>query len=339
MPAQPDRPDRATHYVVRAAVTAPSLHNSQPWLFGGRDGDILLHADLTRRLPYTDPNGRELIVSCGAALFNLRLAMRHLGFRPVVHLLPTPRLPRLLARVSWGAYSRITADEELLFRAMRERRTHRGPFQPTPLPAPLIEALRLQALAEGAELYTVVDSAQQRRLAAVVRRAESFQRSDPDCAAELTGWTQPNRTCRYDGVPAEASPFHPDSTLLAGRDFTGWSRHSCGVDPAWTLPTRTGLVALLNTARDTPQDWLRAGQALQRVLLYATAHTVNAGFHTQPLEIPPMRADIRTMIPSRQFPQMILRLGHTNWKWRTPRRPVRDVFMADALSSAYAPDL
>lgn len=334
MSAQPDGPDHAIHYVVRAAVTAPSLHNSQPWLFVGRNRDILLYADLTRRLPSTDPKGRELIVSCGAALFNLRLAMRHLGFQPVVHQLPAPRLPRLLAQVSWGAYARPTAGEELLYRAMRERRTHRGPFQPTPVPAPLIEALRLQALAEGAELYTVVDPVQQRRLASVVHRAESFQRSDPDCTAELMGWTQPHRSCRYDGVPAAASPFHPDSALLAGRDFTGWSRHSRGDGSAWTLLTRTGLVALLNTPRDTPHDWLRAGQALQRVLLYATAHTVSAGFHTQPLEIPPMRADIRAMIPSRQSPQLILRLGHTNWTWRTPRRPVEDVLLTDAPSRA-----
>ncbi|MBC9713883.1 hypothetical protein H9Y04_15035 [Streptomyces sp. TRM66268-LWL] len=185
----------------------------------------------------------------------------------------------------------------------------------------LIGALRGHARAAGAERRTLSGTTEQQRLAAMVQEAETFQRSDPGHAAVSARWSQPYRSCRLDGVPAEASWFHPDSTLLAGRDFTGWARHSNAGGPKWTWPARTELVALLDTPHDTPQDWLRAGQALQRVLLYAAAHKVGAGFHTRPLEDPPLRAEVRTMIASRPSPQMILRLGHTDWTMRTPDAP------------------
>ncbi|MBC9717390.1 hypothetical protein H9Y04_33160 [Streptomyces sp. TRM66268-LWL] len=319
------RADHAALHVVSAAVTAPSLHNSQPWIFTCRDGEISLYADATRRLGAIDPNARELTISCGAALFNLRLAMRQLGFRPVVRVCPDPGRPGLLARVTWGAHAAATAEEQVMHRAMRARHTYRGPFQATPLPATLLDALRGHARAEGAEFYPLGDRREQLRLADLVREAETCQRNDPLYVTELARWTRPPHDSRRDGVPVEAGPFDPDATLLAGRDFSGWThgRPFGGLPGEW--PSRTGLMVLLNTPHDMPQDWLRAGQALQRVLLFAAGHKVAAAFHTQPLELPALRPQVRTLIASGQVPQMILRLGHSNWSLRTPRRDVREV--------------
>ncbi|WP_327672886.1 MULTISPECIES: hypothetical protein [unclassified Streptomyces] len=40
-----DTPRHATNHLVRAAITAPSLHNSQPWLFFGDTARIDLLTD------------------------------------------------------------------------------------------------------------------------------------------------------------------------------------------------------------------------------------------------------------------------------------------------------
>ncbi|MGW4475037.1 DUF1876 domain-containing protein [Nonomuraea sp. NPDC004354] len=55
----------------------------------------------------------------------------------------------------------------------------------------------------------------------------------------------------------------------------------------------TGVVTVLTTAKDGRSEWLAAGQALQRVLLYACAYGVSAAFHTQALEVPLLREFLR----------------------------------------------
>ncbi len=122
------RGDLAARFVVRAAVAAPSVHNTQPWSLASRQGVISLCADPRRGLPRADPAGREMAISCGAALFNLRQAVRHLGFAAGVRLLPDLSHPGLLAEIRFGWHPPPVPDEEQLYRSIPRRHTHRGPF-------------------------------------------------------------------------------------------------------------------------------------------------------------------------------------------------------------------
>ncbi|MFF1278871.1 Acg family FMN-binding oxidoreductase [Streptomyces marokkonensis] len=318
------RPGHASAYLARAAVTAPSVHNSQPWLFVA-DGDrgIEVHADAGRRLPLADPHGREMLISCGAALFNVRLAMRHLGFKPVVRDFPDPGDPACLARVMWGAYAPPTGEEQRLYGALRRRHTVRGPLLTDPLPAGLLDALSEHAHVEGADLHVVGDTGGRRRLAALVRAGEDAQRGEPARVAEQAAWTWRLARPRADGVRADVTVQHPDFLPFAGRDYAG-------LVPMFPAPPRrghgqSGLVAILGTDRDDRRAWLRAGQALERVLLHAAAHDVMAAFHTQPLELPHLRAQIRQTVGAGAFPQMILRLGYAPGVCPLPRRPLTEV--------------
>ncbi|MFJ5309750.1 hypothetical protein [Streptomyces sp. NPDC088350] len=92
---------RATLHLAHAASLAPSPHNSQPRFFveEGHDQGFEIHADRGRRLALTDPGGRETVIACGAALFNARIAVRNLGFRPAVDPLPETGNPAYLARL------------------------------------------------------------------------------------------------------------------------------------------------------------------------------------------------------------------------------------------------
>ncbi|MEV3861180.1 hypothetical protein AB0J38_43590 [Streptomyces sp. NPDC050095] len=322
------------HHLVRDAVTAPSLHNSQPWLFTGDATGVDLYAHPARRVRVADPDGREMVISCGAALFNIRLAMRQLGFVPRVRPFPTPHDPAHLARVDWGAYRPPDADEELMHRCLRTRRTHRGPFAATPLSESLVDDVCRQARLEGADLCTVESRWQRARIAGLVRAAETVQRSDPAQRAELVRWTQEFTGDRRDGVPLAACTYHPDCVTLAGRDFVGLTASLPDAPQVW--PARTGLVAVLTTRHDSRAEWLQAGQALQRVLLYASGHRVLAAFHTQPLEFPHLRAQVRAALLFGQFPQVILRLGHAAPGAFVPRRPADDV-LRSRLPTARSP--
>ena len=165
-------------YLITTAARAPSVHNTQPWRFGvGRSG-VELYCDPRRKLR-ADPLGREMIISCGAALFGLRLAVRGLGYLPVIELMPDPNQPRLLARVGMGAAVPVTRGERRMLEAVPHRHTHRGPFEPGPLPAGLLAGLQHDALAEGAELALVEGELAYQRLASVVAVAASRMDLDP----------------------------------------------------------------------------------------------------------------------------------------------------------------
>ncbi|MGI5452074.1 Acg family FMN-binding oxidoreductase [Streptomyces sp. CA-249302] len=320
-----EQPGRAALHLARAASLAPSPHNSQPWLFTeeGQDHGFEVHLDGGRRMVRTDPSGRQAVIACGAALFNVRLAVRRLGFRPVVDVLPEPGNPDYLARVGYAAHAPSTPEEALLAGAMIHWHTHRGQFGAEPVAQSTLDELYEQARVEGADLQVVDAPEQLQLLAELVRTAEDTHRADHGYVAELACCVGPQ------GIPVQACRHHPDATLLAGRDYLGISHRY--LVPARNRGGGTGTVAVLCTAYDRRPDWLRSGQALQRVLLYAAAHGVMAAFHTQPLELPAVRARLRSELTAGRYPQMVLRLGHVPQPqtWSTPRRGPAQVLVHD----------
>src|SRR5690348_9880371 len=147
--------EAAMRSAVEAAVWAPSVHNTQPWWFGTRDtaaGPVIsLHADVERRLEVTDPDGREMLISCGAALANLRIALRHHGCEPDVTLLHDPDKPWLLADIGFGGQIVESVENRRLYEEIRNRRSHRGVFRAHPVRAHLQGVLAAEAALEGAQ--------------------------------------------------------------------------------------------------------------------------------------------------------------------------------------------
>jgi nitroreductase len=305
--------------IVADAIAAPSLHNTQPWRFVAYPDMTELYLDPQRLLVVADPNGREARLSCGAALFNLRLALRARGMSGETRLLPDRSRPRLLAVVRVVASRPGTPLEAGLHRAIHRRHSHRRPFHPTPVPAHVRKLVVAAAVSEGAELRLIDDPSPVARLAGLVRRAEHQQQNDPRFADELARWTFDGRT-RRDGVPrAAGGPRPPADGLVVLRDFApDLPRLVRDYEP-------DPLFGVLLSHGDTPVDHLRAGQALQRMLLTATAHGAAASLLSQPVELPAARAALQKLLATSARPQIVLRLGMASPMPSTPRRPVHDV--------------
>ena len=190
-------------FLITTATRAPSVHNTQPWRFRTGPDAVELWSDPRRKLR-TDPSGREMLISCGAALFGLRLAVRSLGYWPVTQLLPDPARLRLLARVSIGAAAPATGLERQMLDAVPHRHTHRGPFAPGPLPPGLLAGLQHDALAEGATLVLVTGGLAYDRLERITAAAARRGDLSPRARAEIRRWTRTAARMARDGIPATA---------------------------------------------------------------------------------------------------------------------------------------
>jgi hypothetical protein len=305
-------------YLIATAARAPSVHNTQPWRFKATGEAIELYTDLRRKL-HVDPVGREMLISCGAALFGLRLAVRSLGYLPAVALFPDPANLRLLARLTFGAEAPATTDERVMLEALPHRHTHRGPFDPGPLPGGLVARLQHDAVAEGATFAIIQPGLAYQRLADIVGAAARNLDLDPVARAEARRWSRAVGSPSRDGVPAQAFPAGTGRTRgrLRQRDFD----LGRGLGKLAGEGAPPGVTAVLVTPGDGRADWLRAGQALHRLLVHAAAHWVFASLYTQPLESSQIRALIRDRLVLPGAPQVLLQLGISRHTAATARRP------------------
>jgi len=308
--------------LLLAAGRAPSLHNSQPWRFRVTRHYIELHADPERRLPEADPGDCELRMACGAALFNLRLALQGHGIRPVATILPDRDRKDLLAVVRHGGRKAATPEQMRLLRAIPHRRTNRHPFSDEPVPSPARYALRRAALAEGAWLHLVDEPGQRRELQQIGVKAHRVQMADPGFRTELERWTAVP-SGRRDGVPVTAGGPLPDTRNgWVLRDF----RDGTGAAPlAGKDFENEPLLAVLIAHLSGPFGDVQAGLALERILLTATADGLAASFLSHIVEVRQTREELRRLISETRPPQAVLRIGRGYPVTTTLRREVKDL--------------
>jgi hypothetical protein len=316
----------AASTVVGTAARAPSVHNTQPWKFRVIGDVIELSADPDRQLAQIDPIGRELTISCGAALFGLRLGLRQLGGVPAVQLWPDSARPWLIARVWPEGQTAMNTIEAELIAAVPHRHTHRGPFTPGEVSPRLLAALAIDAAAEGAELRYIEQPDVVSELAQLVDLAGAEQEGSPDISAETRRWVRPYGSAARDGVPepATAAGMQPAARRFRQREFgaTVNADSSTGGQPGTADITGEppAATAVLVTDGDSADDWLRAGQALNRLLLRAATRWVFASLQSQPLESPRYRDRVRELLALPGQPQMLLQFGRSNTAPATPRR-------------------
>ncbi|HEY5878556.1 MAG TPA: nitroreductase family protein, partial [Nakamurella sp.] len=239
--------------------------------------------------------------------------------------------PDALAVVRPGPTTVQSRDDAALYAMIGRRRTNRQPFLDAPTPASDRRLLIRAAADEHAVLHEMTDHAGRSELRRIVAAADQRQRDDVVCRAELEAWTG-FRHRRPDGVPAAAAGPRPEPHDLwayrdLGRRFSG-ARVSDG--PFRAEP----FVVVLASVSDGPAEQIQAGQALQRVLLNATALGLSASFLSQPIEVAEQRRHLRQLLPCRLHPQTVLRLGFSPPVTSlTPRRDPADLIARTSLSN------
>ena len=317
-------------FLLNYALLAPSQYNTQPWLFSVQNESVELCADYTRRLPVVDPDDRELLISCGTACLNLRLAMRQCGSRPTLeYFVSGEEKPTPLARFRFGASWTPTSEENRLFSAIPRHHTNRSLFETRTVSQTVLN--RMQALAglEGTWLHVVQDGPTRQMISDLILDGDGQQWAQRSFREEVARWLRLHDSGYVDGLPGSARPrgsSQDTASPLVVRTFD-LVGEKAEEERDRQLAAGAPVLAVLGTFADTPGDWFAAGMAMERMLLEACASGLQTSFVNQPIEIPALRAQLCRMLDRTDFPQIVLRIGYGDPVPSTPRRSVRDVLL------------
>lgn len=294
-------PDAGTIQTVLAlASRAPSVHNTQPWRWRVDAASLHLYADPGRQLPNTDPEGRDLILSCGTALHHCVVALAAVGWRSKVTRLPNPADPNHLAAIELSRYPADPVDIALAA-AIPRRRTDRRHYSSWAVPVGDIALMAARAARAGVTLCQVEDLD---KLHDIVAQSV-WEHLNHDYLAELTAWS--GRYASVAGVPAHSTPVSDPTAKIPGRFFAG---PTLDMAPASSPADDKAVVLALGTRADDRLAQLRAGEATSAVLLTATSAGLACCPVTEPLEVAETRDLVRAEIfGGGDYPQMLLRVG------------------------------
>ncbi|MFG2055220.1 Acg family FMN-binding oxidoreductase [Micromonospora sp. NPDC048930] len=280
---------------------APSVHNTQPWHWKVLPDALELRVVRERHLSAMDPEGRLLVVSCGAALHHARMALAAEGWTAMVDRLPDPAEPDLLARLSGFRHTGADPDAMHVVQCMRVRHTDRRPVSDEPVPAAALAEIEQAATREGVNLQ-VLDSTQKIQLASAAQQAAAVEAESPELQEELAYWT--SRAGTGTGLPPEVLPQEAPQTTVPARDFG-----RTGTLPVGPGHDRAAAYGILWGTEDEPDSWLRAGEGLSAAWLAATRLGVSVVPLSGVVEVETTRLALRRMLSELGYPYISMRLG------------------------------
>jgi hypothetical protein len=308
---------------VQLACRAPSLHNSQPWQWVAEGSRLHLYVDHGRILYSTDKSGREALISCGAVLDHLRVAMAAAGWAANVDRFPSPNNPDHLASLDFSRMILVTDGDRRRADAILHRRTDRLPFAAPSNWGSLEPALR-NAVNVGKVHLDVIADELRPELARASRLTESLREYDSYYHAELDWWT--NHFENADGIPSGSLVSAAESDEVdVGRPFPA-SPHN---QRRTYIGHDQSKVLVLSTDEDTRDEALRCGEALSAVLLECTLAGMATCTLTHLTELWSSRNLIGTLTGREAMQQVVIRVGEApalaEVPPMTPRRPLHDV--------------
>ncbi|HVS31401.1 MAG TPA: hypothetical protein VMS98_08090 [Thermoanaerobaculia bacterium] len=307
------------NFLISWAVLAPSSHNTQPWTFRITDDGVEISADFTRRLPVADPEGRELFISLGAAITNLRVAAAHFGFETSV-LYESDAESAAVAVVTLRETCDADASLRALFPSIAKRHTNRQPFVEREIDPHALTRL-CDFVEDNSELHFVLPHDVQ-RAARLIEEGDRLLMANTAFRDEIAHWLRPNAGSARDGMCGDAIGIPGPLSALGPWMIRQFDMSGAQARFDRSLAEKAaGLIVV--TAYDDRLSLVRAGELLERLLLLLTTLSIDYSFLNQPVQVPALRHSLWSMIRSATPPQLLVRFGYAPAPVQPmPRRPV-----------------
>lgn len=311
-------------FCLRYAILAHSTYNTQPWYFVIDENTISIFCDRRYALPLNDPDDRQMLMSCGGALFQLRLALRYFGLEEHTQLLPNPSDEDLLARVQVEdkQYSASEEDKDL-FHAITRRSNNRSAFKKTAVPADKLEILKAAAKAENAWMY-ICEGDERAIVAHMIAEGDHIQMNNKSFRRELAAWANKRRFHSGDGLPDYAQGYKDlrnSSKPILMRRFEAQPGQ---VVQDEDIVKGAPVLAILGSNKGGTVNRLYSGQAFARVCLQAEALGLSLSTLNQPCEVAELRLRLHDEIENfHGRAHYVIRIGYANRSVNySPRRPL-----------------
>jgi hypothetical protein len=316
--------------LVETACLAPSVHNTQPWRWCSADNQLNLYADRTRQLVATDPDGRDLLLSCGAALHHLTVAAAAQDLRARIRRMPDANNDDHIAMVTFQRYD-TTPDDVDHLAALRKRRTDRRRPSSWPVPIERLEPMVELAARAGVLALPVTSERARARLLDLTLRAAQVQNSSDPYLEELTSWIahSPTDGVPWSSLPVSDHPEDPDRGMTL--PLTRFPNGSLLESEEDNDEASGAVLLVLATSSDDATSQVRAGEAMSAVLIRGAATAMSMVPLSQAMEVKETRLALQEeLLDDVASPQAVIHIG-----WQpiaeddvdpSPRRPVDEVF-------------
>lgn len=313
--------------IIPLAILAPSAHNTQPWQFAARENTLEVYVDWSRHLAVSDPTKRQLYISIGCAITNVRIAATRWGYTTELTYFPEgDDEQKPVARITMivNHAPSLTEHASSLFAAIKQRHTDRSLYDSKPLREQERAALVSR---ENPAVLFVEDRDHIAAIARLTEEATKATLSRKDFKEELSHWVRNSWTRQPDGMPGFAMGMPAPVSLFAPLMVRVTPIHKQEAPKTRKQIESASAVAVIVTPTDTPADWLRSGEVLELVWLEAVSADLAAAPLAAAIEAQEnIRARLAQVLGSALHPQGILRIGHSAQRdlRATPRRSSND---------------
>lgn len=321
--------DEKARFLIGYSILAPSGHNTQPWKYRIGSSSIDFLADHDSRLPVADPEDRELAISVGAAVMNLRVAAARFGLGCNVRYLQDPDDESILARAVLNGDPAKGQQLAGLFPSITSRRTNRFPFESRELDNASRSELQNIGTGKGAAFELITGTPARNAIADLVEKGDQLRMADRAFRVELARWIWTPGSGRSDGIAADGLGIPAFLSGLAPwmiRTFN--SGRSSGRKDARLVRDAAAMV-VFHSSEDRA-GWLETGELMERFILTLAAGNMQYSFFSLAVELPDTRAELKSVTGIDNEPQVLIRIGYgpPPPSRPMPRRPLEQVIIS-----------